>query len=242
MELVNEFSVNRSIDETWQILTDVERIVPCLPGAQLDKIEGETYHATVKIKVGPIAASFRGKAHFVERDSEKYFLELKAAGSDTGGKGTAAASVTAQLAEVSPDVTHCVVNTNLSITGKVAQFGRGAMTDISSKMIGQFATNLNSMIESESESDSILDVEPISAGGPVTRISGDVKSGQNEKHQSWRPETVAEPLDLFDYSWSRLLDDKRVQVVVFLIGILSIGLLARRSRTTGPRVVTSSSM
>lgn len=231
MELVNEFSVNCPIAETWRILTDVKRIVPCLPGAQLEHIDGEFYHATVKLKVGPISASFRGKANFVTRDPEKYFLELAAAGSDTGGKGSAAATVTAQLAEVSEGVTHCVVNTDLSITGKVAQFGRGAMTDISSKMIGQFATNLNSVLEAEV--DSKLNSEPISAGGPVAEV-GSTRAGRGGLREAVRPAPVAEPLDLLDRSWSTLLADRRLHGAVVLLLMVGVAVLVGRSRPVGP--------
>jgi carbon monoxide dehydrogenase subunit G len=152
MELVNEFTVNRPIDQTWAVLTDVERIAPCMPGAQLEEIEGETYRGVVKVKVGPITAAFKGQAAFVERDDANHRAVLKGEGRDTGGKGNASALITARLESVSDAVTTCAVHTDLSITGKVAQFGRGAMADVSEKLMAQFATNLNTMLESESTS------------------------------------------------------------------------------------------
>ena len=146
MELVNDFTVNTPIDEAWVILTDVERIAPCLPGAQLEEVEGDVYRGSVKVKVGPITAQFKGEAQFVEKDAAAHRAVLRAKGRDTGGKGNADAKITAQLASVSPSITRCTVTTDLNITGKVAQFGRGALADVSTKLLGQFVDNLESTV------------------------------------------------------------------------------------------------
>ena len=146
MELVNDFTVNVPVDEAWVTLTDVERIAPCLPGAQLQEVEGNTYRGVVKVKVGPILANFKGQAEFVERDIVNHKAVLKADGRDTGGKGNAAALITAQLTSKGDSTTHVQVTTDLTITGKVAQFGRGAMTDISNKLLGQFVENLETTV------------------------------------------------------------------------------------------------
>ena len=146
MELVNDFTVNVPVDEAWVTLTDVERIAPCLPGAQLQEVEGDTYRGVVKVKVGPILANFKGQAEFVERDVVNHRAVLKADGRDTGGKGNAAALITAQLTSKGDSTTHVQVTTDLTITGKVAQFGRGAMTDISNKLLGQFVENLETTV------------------------------------------------------------------------------------------------
>ena len=147
MELVNEFVVNKPVDETWPILTDLERIAPCMPGAQLTEIEGDLYRGFVKIKVGPIGAQFKGQAQFAERDDEHHRAVLKADGRDTKGNGNASALITAQLEAVTDTTTKVKVTTDLNITGKVAQFGRGVLPDISHKLITQFADNLNAMID-----------------------------------------------------------------------------------------------
>src|ERR1700710_1285670 len=138
MELVNEFVVNKPVEETWPILTDLERIAPCMPGAQLTDIEGDIYRGLVKIKVGPIGAQFKGQAQFAERDDENHRAVLKADGRDTKGNGNASALITAQLEAVSDLTCNCKVTTDLNITGKVAQFGRGVLPDISQKLITQF--------------------------------------------------------------------------------------------------------
>ena len=148
-KLLNEFTVNRSIDHAWTVLTDVERIAPCLPGAQLQEIEGDVFRGVVKVKLGPISTAFKGQATFVERDDTNHRAVLKGEGRDTGGKGNADALITAQLEPVSPESTKVVVTTELHITGKVAQFGRGIMGDVSEKLMSQFASNLNTMLDAE---------------------------------------------------------------------------------------------
>ena len=146
MDLNHEFAVNVPIDQAWQILTDLERIAPCLPGAQLTEIEGDTYRGQVKIKVGPILAQFKGQASFVSRDDNAHKATLKGEGRDTTGKGNASAMITAELTSITPTSTKCTVHTDLSISGKVAQFGRGALADVSDKLLAQFSENLNQLI------------------------------------------------------------------------------------------------
>lgn len=150
-QLLNEFTVNRSVDHTWAVLTDVERIAPCMPGAQLQEIEGDVYRGVVKVKLGPISTAFKGQASFVERDDTAHRAVLKGEGRDTGGKGSADALITAQLEEVSAHVTKVVVSTELRISGKVAQFGRGIMGDVSEKLMAQFSNNLNTMLDAETD-------------------------------------------------------------------------------------------
>ena len=146
MDLNHQFTVNVPIDEAWVILTDLERIAPCLPGAQLTEIEGDTYRGQVKIKVGPILAQFKGQASFLSRDDVGHKASLKGEGRDTTGKGNASAVITAELTSVSPTSTTCTVHTDLTISGKVAQFGRGALADVSDKLLAQFSENLNQLI------------------------------------------------------------------------------------------------
>jgi carbon monoxide dehydrogenase subunit G len=148
-QLKNEFTVNRSIEHTWQVLTDLERIAPCMPGAQLQEVEGEIYRGVVKVKLGPIATAFKGQATFVDRNDAAYTATLKGEGRDTGGKGNADALITASLEAIAPDTTKVTVSTDLRITGKVAQFGRGVMGDVSEKLMAQFANNLNTMLDAE---------------------------------------------------------------------------------------------
>lgn len=145
MELTNEFTVDRPVDETWKVLTDVERIAPALPGAQLQEIEGDEYRGIVKVKVGPITAQYKGKATFVEKDDTNHKAVLKAEGRDTKGQGNASALITATL-EPTESGTTVRVHTDLTVTGKVAQFGRGIMADVSTKLLNQFVEQLETTI------------------------------------------------------------------------------------------------
>jgi carbon monoxide dehydrogenase subunit G len=148
MELHHEFTVPVPAADAWRILTDLERLAPCLPGAQLTEVEGEIYRGQVKVKVGPIVAQFKGQASFVSRDDSAYTASLKAEGRDTGGKGNASATITAKLVSTGASSATCTVDTDLNITGKVAQFGRGALADVSDKLLLQFVDNLNALIAS----------------------------------------------------------------------------------------------
>jgi carbon monoxide dehydrogenase subunit G len=148
VELNNDFEVSAPIDKAWAVLTDVERIAPCLPGAQLQEVEGDEYRGIVKVKVGPITAQYKGAATFVEKDDVNKKAVLKADGRDTRGAGNASAFITAQLTSVG-DRTKVEVKTDLTVTGKVAQFGRGVMADVSAKLMGQFADNLEQLLEAD---------------------------------------------------------------------------------------------
>lgn len=141
MELTNEFVVPVKVDEAWGLLTDVERIAPCMPGAELQEIDGEEYRGIVKVKVGPITAQYKGKATFIEKDDGAHRAVLRAEGRDTRGQGNANATITATLV-AEGDGTKVTVVTDLAITGRAAQFGRGVMADVSTKLLGQFVSCL----------------------------------------------------------------------------------------------------
>lgn len=148
-QIVNEFTVNRPIDEAWPIICDIEKIAPCLPGAQLEEIEGDVYRGRVKVKLGAITAQFKGEARMTERDDTAHKAKLVAKGRDTGGRGNAEADIHAEAEALSPTSTKCTVIADLHITGKVAQFGRGIMGDVSKKLMDQFAANLNTMLDEQ---------------------------------------------------------------------------------------------
>lgn len=145
MELTNEFTVDVPVDEAWAVLTDVARIAPCMPGAQLQSVEGDEYRGVVKVKVGPVTAEYKGKASFVERDETAHRAVLRAEGRETRGQGNASATITAQL-EPSGTSTGVSVTTDLAISGRVAQFGRGVLADVSTKLLGQFVDSLESTV------------------------------------------------------------------------------------------------
>ncbi|MFC0452349.1 SRPBCC family protein [Rhodococcus jostii] len=146
MKLENEFALDVPIGKAWTALTDVELIAPCMPGAVLTGIDGDSFTGVVKLKIGPILTQFKGQASFTELDSNAYRAVLKARAKDTTGKGSADALITMQLLGSDGGSTRCTVTTDLAISGKVAQFGRGAMTEIGSRMIEQFAARLQETV------------------------------------------------------------------------------------------------
>jgi carbon monoxide dehydrogenase subunit G len=145
MELTNDFRVGVPVERAWAVLTDVELIAPCMPGAQLQEVEGDEYRGIVKVKVGPITAQYKGAARFVERDDAAHKAVLRAEGRDTRGQGNANATITATLTP-DGDGTAVTVATDLTVTGRVAQFGRGVMADVSSKLLGQFVDCLENKL------------------------------------------------------------------------------------------------
>lgn len=216
MELNHHFTVNVPVAEAWKILTNVELIAPCLPGAQLQEVEGDTYRGVVKVKVGPIQAQFKGQASFLERNDVNHKAVLKGEGRDTGGKGNASALITAQLTSISATSTKVEVNTDLAITGKVAQFGRGAMADISDKLLAQFSENLNTLI-SEIPSDAAA--EP--AVAEEAEVAAPSASAEPVVRKIDAPE--AAPINLLDAAGSTML--KRALPVVAGIAVLVVIIL-----------------
>ena len=146
VELEHSFTVPAGIDTAWNTLLDVERIAMCMPGATLISVEGDTFKGEVKIKLGPVTMVFGGTASFVDKDVANHRLVINASGSETKGTSTAQATVTTQLVAESPTLTRVDVNTDLAITGKPAQFGRGVMSDVAGRIIGQFAGNLEGVV------------------------------------------------------------------------------------------------
>lgn len=227
-QLINEFTVNRPIEEAWPLITDLERIAPCLPGAELQEVEGETYRGVVKVKLGAISSQFKGEAHFVERDDENYRVKIKGAGRDTGGRGNASADITAQAESLSPTSTRVAVTTELHITGKVAQFGRGIMGDVSSKLMAQFADNLNQMIDEQGvvASEAIADQTPTVGADQVDEetIAVDPAPVTPQVRKIEGPAT--EPIDLMEIGGSSLI--KRIAPA--LLAIMVVLLFVRRRR------------
>jgi carbon monoxide dehydrogenase subunit G len=166
MEINNSFEVKAPIDVAWATLTDLARIAPCLPGATLTSIEGDVYKGHVTVKVGPIVAKFGGQAIFQERNDTAHRAVLKGEGRDSTGKGNASAIITAQLEVVDAGTTRCTVNTDLTITGKIAQFGRGALADVSDKLLKQFVVNLESTVLTQ-EANNVID--------PTREIAGEAQ-------------------------------------------------------------------
>ena len=231
-QLNNEFTVNRPIDEAWPIITDVEKIAPCLPGAELQEIaqdaeKGEVYRGVVKVKLGAISTQFKGDAHFIEKDDENYRAVIKGKGRDTGGRGNASADITAHAESLSPTSTKVVVTTDLHITGKVAQFGRGILGDVSSKLIDQFADNLNTMIDADGLEPPTDDAVPVEKGADAAAADTPAPAAKEPEPKIRKINgPAADPIDLMDVSGSSIL--KRVAPAIAALLVI-LFLLRRRS-------------
>jgi carbon monoxide dehydrogenase subunit G len=142
MDLQNSFVVPSDIETAWKTLQDVEGLAPCMPGATLTSHDGDDMTGSVKVKLGPVAMTFAGQARFVSRDEATHTMVIEGSGKETKGTGTAKGTVTAVLVEEAPDRTRVDINTEFSITGKAAQFGRGVMQDVAGRIIDQFSANL----------------------------------------------------------------------------------------------------
>jgi len=147
MEMDHSFTVPVSPDRAWEVLLDVERIAPCMPGASVDEFDGEVVTGRIKVKVGPVSLTYRGTAKFTERDADARHIVLEASGKETRGAGTASATVQASL-EPEPDgqATKVSMHTTMNVTGRPAQFGRGVMVEVGGKLVEQFAQNLRQLI------------------------------------------------------------------------------------------------
>src|ERR1022692_157970 len=164
MELEHSFTVPVPLDRAWDVLLDVERVAPCMPGATLDSVNGDEIKGRIKVKVGPISMTYAGTARFTERDAATRVMKLEATGKETRGAGTASATVRSEL-HGEGDETHVIVHTSLNVTGRPAQFGRGVMSEVRGKLIGIFAANLASMLTADNAAQSPAPAAAASGGG-----------------------------------------------------------------------------
>ena len=229
MELNNEFRVDAPIDLAWATLTDVEGIAPCMPGAQLTEIDGDEFKGSVKVKVGPITAQYKGAAKFLEKDDANYMAKIEGSGRDTRGAGNASAVVTMQLTP-DGDGTKAEISTDLKVTGKVAQFGSGVMADVSEKLLLQFVDCLEGKLieakaapaaEPAAEAAAVVaeSDEPEAVAAPVTEAPA-APAGPRKINM---PE--AKPVDLLDTAGAPVF--KRLAPVLAIVLVL---ILLRRLR------------
>ena len=152
MELDNSFTVPVPPEQAWDVLLDVERIAPCMPGASVDEVDGDVVNGRIRIKVGPVSLTYRGTAKFTERDPEARIAVVEASGKETRGAGTASATVRASLAP-DPSGTLVTMHTEMNVTGRPAQFGRGVMVEVGGKLVDQFAANLAKLLAGDQGGD-----------------------------------------------------------------------------------------
>jgi uncharacterized protein len=169
VQFTNEFRVPVDVETAFTTLTDLERVAPCMPGAQLEEVDGDTYTGRVKVKVGPIQVTYRGTAEIVDIDPDGKRAAIRAKGKETRGAGTAAADVVAILAPEGDETTRVTVVTDLAVTGKPAQFGRGVMADVGARIIETFAQRLEELLEEDGVAAAGEADEGAPAGGEAER-------------------------------------------------------------------------
>lgn len=169
MDLQHTFSVPIGVEQAWEAFTDIERIAPCLPGAAITSVDGDEFTGTAKVKLGPISLQYAGKGTWVSRDQSTYSAVIEAQGKDKRGNGTAGATISAHL-EPEGDATRVVVDTELKITGRPAQFGRGVIQDVGGKLLDQFAACLATRLAEPA-------AEPAAAAAPPTQAEAAASAG-----------------------------------------------------------------
>ena len=156
MQLQNSFVVPADIETAWNTLLDVEKVAPCMPGATLTSVDGDDVTGNVKVKLGPVSMVYGGKATFLSKDADSHTAVIEGAGKETRGTGTAKALVTTTMVSEAPDRTRVNVTTELTITGKAAQFGRGVMQEVAGRLIDQFSANLAAAMTAPAESEPVI--------------------------------------------------------------------------------------
>ena len=173
MEMDHSFTVPVPPSQAWDVLLDVERIAPCMPGATVEEFDGEVVTGRIKVKVGPVSLTYRGTAKFTERDPGARVIVLEASGKETRGAGTASATVRASLEpESSGQATKASMHTTMNVTGRPAQFGRGVMVEVGGKLVEQFARNLAQMIAGDGAAADGSAADGSAAGGPASAGNG----------------------------------------------------------------------
>jgi len=183
MKITNEFTVHTPIERAWQVLTDLEGIAPCMPGARLTGVEGDTYQGKVKVKVGPVISEFAGTARFTERDEAGYRAVIDAKGRDARAGGNAAALVTAVLTPAG-ESTRVSVDTDLKISGKLAQFGSGMIKEVSGKLLTQFVTNLEAKLATGEAEPAAGTADQVDQVAPVPATSDQAASAPAASDQA----------------------------------------------------------
>lgn len=212
MKIANQFTVSAPIEQAWDVLCDLEQVIPLMPGAQLTGHEGDDYLGKVKVKVGPVTSEFSGKVRFVELDRDAHRAVIDGKGKEARGTGNAAATVTAQLHE-DGDRTSVTVDTDLKIVGKLAQFGSGMLQQVSEKLLGQFVESLEAELAAKNAPSSETPASPAAtepAAGP--------------RHAAPEPE----PIDLLDLAGGDQLKKYGAAGAVVLAVLVLIWVLRRR--------------
>ncbi len=218
MKIANQFTVSAPIEQAWDVLCDLEQVIPLMPGAQLIGHEGDDYLGKVKVKVGPVTSEFSGKVRFVEQDRAQYRAVIDGKGKEARGTGNAAATVTAQLHE-DGQRTRVTVDTDLKIVGKLAQFGSGMLQQVSEKLLGQFVESLEAKLASEGGPEIPASPAAAAPGTPNGQVAG-------PRHAA--PDAEPEPIDLLELAGADRLNKYGPVAAAVLAVLVLIWWLSRR--------------
>lgn len=218
MKIANQFTVSAPIEQAWDVLCDLEQVIPLMPGAQLTGHEGEDYVGKVKVKVGPVTSEFTGKVRLVEQDRAAHRAVIDAKGKETRGTGNAAATVTAQLHE-DGDRTSVTVDTDLKIVGKLAQFGSGMLQQVSEKLLGQFVESLEAELAAKSAPSAAAAPAPTGAAEAAVPLTA-------PRHAA--PAAEPEPIDLLKLAGGDQLKKYGAVALAVLSVLALIWILSRR--------------
>ena len=238
MELTHAFTVPASLEETWQAFNDIEDVAGCFPGAAVTSVEGDEFKGSAKVKLGPIALQYNGTGAFLERDEAGHRFVLEAKGKDKRGNGTAGATVTATMVDAGEGRTEVTVLTDLSITGKPAQFGRGMIQDVSDKLLQQFVTCLESKVGAPQAPVEEAPAAPVTEAAPVAAPAAPGEAEATAAPRSAGPSTTAggrrageqEPLDLGATVLPILVKSYGKQIAGAVLVLLVLRWLLRRRR------------
>lgn len=223
MKLENEFTVDAPVDEAWDVLMDLERVTPCLPGASLTEQRGDEYKGKMTVRLGPVKQEYNGTVRFEETDEEEHRAVLKADGKDQRGQGTASATITSTMSEENGG-TKVHVETDMQLTGRAAQFGRGVQQDVAAKLLTQFADCL----EKEILGENVQEEESEPAAASANGSSEPEESEEEPEVRKIEQESEVEPLDLGAASYEAVMKRVAPVAVGLVVLLVFIWLLRRR--------------
>ncbi|GAA1867851.1 SRPBCC family protein [Pseudonocardia ailaonensis] len=244
MQLENKFTIAAPIDEAWAAMNNPETVAPCFPGATLTEYTGDSFTGLVKVKLGPISLTYKGKGTYVERDEAAHKVVIDASGRDSRGNGTANAKVTGTMKADGPDKTEITMATDMTITGRPAQFGRGVISDVADKIIGQFASCLaDKLADKGAPADAPAEPETAAstngaAAAPTPSATAPTAAAAPKPAASSQPTRPTAPLsssveaiDLLDTAGAPIV--KRLVPVAGVLGVLlAIFVIVRRLRAS----------
>ncbi|MEU3781122.1 SRPBCC family protein [Streptomyces sp900129855] len=227
MRLDNTLSIPVAVEDAWRVLLDVERVAPCVPGASLTSSDGDEHHGRIKVKLGPIGLTYSGTVTFLSRDEQAKVVVLEAGGREARGNGTAKALVTCRLTDAGGDRTDVHVETELNVTGKPAQFGRGTLAEVSGALMARFAENLAAELATDSPGTTPGATRPVTGDAPLTSAPLTFAS-LTSASRTPGPRSPAAPLDLIDATGAGALRRVAPIAAAAALLLLALGLRGRR--------------